>query len=314
MNQTPATLRAFLTGLIDYAGLFPPASLPLAEALANFARYAVGDDQWMLGRFIVPIGRLPHITDTMMQPFTEANPLHLSLLSGDMAGELPLWQSFCERYNGRITTTLLETRLPLTDRITPTLKNNAQLLANAGFTMRIFYELPFNADWDTRLSEVIQAIADYNRDTGDNAGFKLRCGGVEPHMFPTPAQIARAIRLCQDADVTMKCTAGLHHPIRHFNEEVSTKMHGFINVFGAGILAAAHNLPTDDIQRIIEEEDAAQFVFSADAFCWRDTAVSLTNITHTRHIQQLSYGSCSFDEPRQDLQALGWLNPARARG
>ena len=48
-------------GLIDYAGLFPPASLDLAAAVRNFTWYRLGDDNWMLGRFIVPASRLQDV-------------------------------------------------------------------------------------------------------------------------------------------------------------------------------------------------------------------------------------------------------------
>ena len=44
-----ASLRALLTGVVDYAGLFPPARLPLDEAIRNYARYRQGSDAWMLG-------------------------------------------------------------------------------------------------------------------------------------------------------------------------------------------------------------------------------------------------------------------------
>ena len=55
--KASAGARAFLAGLIDYAGLFPPAALPLGPALAEYARHRAGPDAWMLGRFIVPAGR-----------------------------------------------------------------------------------------------------------------------------------------------------------------------------------------------------------------------------------------------------------------
>ncbi len=36
MSQAIHTL---MTGLIDYAGLFPPAGLPMREAVGNYAKY-----------------------------------------------------------------------------------------------------------------------------------------------------------------------------------------------------------------------------------------------------------------------------------
>ena len=46
--------KALLAGLIDYAGLFPPAALSMEEAVRNYARYREGEHAWMLGRFVVP--------------------------------------------------------------------------------------------------------------------------------------------------------------------------------------------------------------------------------------------------------------------
>ena len=51
-------IRTLLEGSIDYAGLFPPAGLPLETALRNYAAYSAGEAAWALGRFILPVGRL----------------------------------------------------------------------------------------------------------------------------------------------------------------------------------------------------------------------------------------------------------------
>jgi hypothetical protein len=54
-------LRTLLTGLIDYAGLFPPASLEMAEAARNYDAYRAGPHSWALGRFILPSARLNEV-------------------------------------------------------------------------------------------------------------------------------------------------------------------------------------------------------------------------------------------------------------
>ncbi|HUP60997.1 MAG TPA: hypothetical protein VNA69_11315 [Thermoanaerobaculia bacterium] len=48
------SLRVLLEHLIDYAGLFPPASLTMQDAVRNYARYRDGKYAWALGRFVVP--------------------------------------------------------------------------------------------------------------------------------------------------------------------------------------------------------------------------------------------------------------------
>jgi hypothetical protein len=46
--------RELLRGLIDYAGVFPPAALPLAEAVDNYQRYRSGPHAWIVSRFVIP--------------------------------------------------------------------------------------------------------------------------------------------------------------------------------------------------------------------------------------------------------------------
>ena len=57
--------RALLSGMVDYAGLFPPAQLPLEKAVREYAVHLGGAEAWVLGRFIIPAQRLeelePHL-------------------------------------------------------------------------------------------------------------------------------------------------------------------------------------------------------------------------------------------------------------
>jgi hypothetical protein len=59
--QTSDALRSLLTGLIDYAGLFPPASLDLTTAMSNYAAYRASEHAWMLGRFVVPAAQAAEV-------------------------------------------------------------------------------------------------------------------------------------------------------------------------------------------------------------------------------------------------------------
>src|SRR5215467_3773609 len=52
------SLRDLLSGLIDYAGLFPPATLDMATAARRYADYREGEYRWALARFVVPVARL----------------------------------------------------------------------------------------------------------------------------------------------------------------------------------------------------------------------------------------------------------------
>jgi len=55
------SLRALLANVVDYAGLYPPASLPLAEVVTNYDRYLVSPEAWMLNRLVLPIEKLGEV-------------------------------------------------------------------------------------------------------------------------------------------------------------------------------------------------------------------------------------------------------------
>src|ERR1700742_2889493 len=61
MPVIPSSLRALLTHLIDYAGLYPPAALSLQHVEENFTRYLAGPESWILKRLVLRTGSLAQI-------------------------------------------------------------------------------------------------------------------------------------------------------------------------------------------------------------------------------------------------------------
>jgi hypothetical protein len=314
MNPTD-TFYAFAEHMIDYAGMFPPARLPLQAAIRHHALYLRGSERWLMGRFVMPASRLPELDERLMRSFSAETPLSLCLISSDLAGDVSIIRPFQQYYGPRTIVDMIETRLPDAGDVEAIIERQHRLLQNGSLSVRVFYELPFNAAWDAHIAPTIQTIAAFNRSAGSAHGFKLRCGGLQPADFPTPEQVAQAIIVGRDAGVAIKCTAGLHHPVRHMNSGVRTMMHGFINVFAGGILAHVHHLTMAELAEIIAEEDGTAFQFSADRLRWRELEVTIGQIMAVRHNALLSFGSCSVDEPHAGLTALGLLgemsNPKR---
>ena len=166
----------------------------------------------------------------------------------------------------------------------------------------VFWEAP-----PEKAEQTIALIAGHNSDE-DMAtfGYKLRTGGVTADAFPTSAQIACALVTAATHQLPIKFTAGLHHPIRQFRDEVKTKMHGFLNVLGAAVLAAEHQWDADHAVTMLEDEDPRSFSFTDDFFAWRDWKIDTERLQYRRKFVR-SFGSCSFDEPRDDLRALDLL-------
>ena len=147
------------------------------------------------------------------------------------------------------------------------------------------------------------ALLDAIKRHGQRA--KIRTGGITPDAFPAIGNVAEFLRACKAKGVAFKATAGLHHPLRCVrpltyepNAALGT-MHGFLNVF----LAAAM---VDDAEAILRETDPTAFRFDDDGASWRDRRVSIDDLKAMRRFAT-SFGSCSFEEPIDDLKELGWL-------
>jgi hypothetical protein len=303
----------FMTHLIDYAGLFPPASLPLKAAIHNYADYKTSLDAWMLGRFIIPIARLEELNE-YVSLFTPELPLFCVGLGSKrnelrecLAGlkdDLAKMAAFCDRYGDLVRFDVLELPLPQTLVDRELLKAIGDMTAEHGLNTFCEMTVALDSSWERALEATLDVIAEHNAANGSVLGFKLRTGGVSAAAFPTPGQVAMALIGCRDRKIPMKFTAGLHHPIRMHRNEVGVRMHGFVNVFVAGMLAHRHHLTVLETEQILTDEDSTHFSFTAEGVAWKDKMIAVSAVDQLRTTLLRSYGSCSFDEPRADLRSL----------
>jgi hypothetical protein len=77
-------------------------------------------------------------------------------------------------------------------------------------------------------------------------------------------------------------------------------------VLGAGVLAAEHRWDEKQTAAMLDDEDTTSFSFDDESFAWREWKIDTKRILERRKLVT-SFGSCSFDEPREDLRALGVL-------
>lgn len=320
----PPSLKTLLGEILDYAGLFPPADLSLAQAVHNYADYRDEREAWMLSRFVLPVRRLPDLTP-FQSLFSGEDPYRFSVLGtgGDdpdtfldaFTRDLDVIDTFDDEYGGRVQVDVMEVPLPLSlvgagyDALESFFTSVDQRLVQAGTAkLNFFFEVPMRRNAVEELPAVCTALAEHNSQQAVPAraemGLKMRCGGAEPSDVPSVPHAARLITACRDAGIPFKATAGLHHPIRHYDDGLDTEMHGFLNIFAAAVLAAEHQLDPDDVQALLSEETANNFRFEKDSFAWRNLSASLEGIQHTRDSLALSFGSCSFEEPVDHLRDL----------
>jgi hypothetical protein len=244
------SLQTLLAGLIDYAGLFPPAALSMEQAIANYRRYRDGEHAWMLGRFVVPAAR-----------------------AADVPAEIPV-------------------SVVGVDEVKASTVEDVHRIGNEANGRTVYVEV---TDID-----LIEHIALHNLRA------KIRTVGVTTDAFPSSNDVANFMRKCADHGVAFKATAGLHHPVRcvrpltYASDAPRGTMHGFLNVFMAAAL-----LPRAD--EILEDDDPKAFKFDDDIASWRAHGVLTADLKKLRDDFAISFGSCSFEEPINDLKELGWL-------
>lgn len=285
-RRAPA-VDALLHGLFDYAGLFPPAALSMAEAAENYQRYRTSADSWMLGRFVVPAARLNELADAA--PAAESGAWPLSVVVRSWREETPMVEAFAAAHRNQFQVAAIETRDPA-----------RQPAFNADTF--VYVELPI----DDQLPHRLTALAAKERA-------KLRAGGLEADQFPPADEIAKFMDGCLRLMVGWKATAGLHHPFPaerptcDADDAPLAPMHGFVNVTLAATLIYSGLGGRRKATELLEESDAGAFGLSPDAIQWRGVAIEADAIRKTRERFFHSIGSCSFDEPLDDLKSAGWL-------
>jgi hypothetical protein len=318
------SLRALLHEIVDYAGLFPPADLPLRDALHQYADHRADSEAWMLSRFVLPVRRLPDL-DVHQTLFRQGAPYAFSALGTggsdadsfltSFAGDLDAIEAFDEEHGGQAHVDVLEVALP------PALLGSTQqtvldffervdrtLVTTGTAKLDLFVEVPLNEDTAGGLPQLCAAVAEYNSRQAVpercQVGLKMRCGGREPGDIPNVEHVAALITACRDAGIRFKATAGLHQPMRHYDDSMETEMHGFLNVFVAAAVAAEHGLDRGAVQELLLETNPENFQFLKEGLAWRDLTVPNKALHYIRETFATSFGSCSFEEPVNELRDL----------
>jgi hypothetical protein len=291
-----SALRPLLSGIVDYAGLFPPAGLDMAAAVRNYAEYRHDDASWMLGRFVVSASRLAELARELRGLENDSADAWqiAALLSDDVATDVATVETFNAELDEVAHVDTLEGKFSTPDAIT-------RAAALVGERFALFVEVP--VDRDPR--PLIDAVA----AAGVNA--KIRTGGVTVDAFPSAPAIVRFMRECAEARVPFKATAGLHHPIRaehrltYAPDAPSGTMYGYLNVFLTAALLP--ELTDAEAVALLEESDPRALVVSRDSIRWRDHELRADQANAARERVASSFGSCSFREPVDDLHALSLL-------
>lgn len=277
-----------LEGIIDYAGLFPPARLNMAEAVAAYLKVTEGSQAWIVDKFLCPAGRLQEMARELDGKGVEGLPVgviatastdydtFMSALEED-AKSMTWFQEYADIVS-------YEVRLPEGASV------DAVVADLRGFdAIDVYLELP----WGPGQSDLVAAIA-----ATEWLGAKARTGGSDVAAFPSSEALAGFLKDAQDLDVPFKLTAGLHEPLRHLDRATGAWHHGFLNILTALAMNETYDFSRSEMAEILEAE---QLEFPGGSFSYQGEKAEGEGVREVF----IGFGSCSVDEPIAGLKKIG---------
>jgi hypothetical protein len=291
----PPVLRALLAGAIDYAGLFPPAELTMATAVAQYKAHRDSPDAWALGRFVVPVSSLEALAQEAGDGAEAAERLIplTALIGAATADDVETIERFnraCAVHGARV------------DAIE--VKAATDSVARA-----VLAAIP--ARWP-RYVEVValgEGLGASLHEIARSGGFaKVRTGGLTPEAIPTPDRLLDFLEGAARRQLPFKATAGLHHAVRGLHrlraapDGPSGVMYGYLNLMIASAILWRGGDRTLAREALLESEIAA-FTINGDALLWHDLRFEGDALGRMRAEFFHGFGSCSFTEPLEELPA-----------
>jgi len=285
------SLPSYVHGLVDDASIFPPGNAPIQEAVAAHRRHRASSYADLVGPFVVSDTRLPELGAV---PGVAADaPLDVVVVVTGGAGAVEPAATWASRTDG-VELAGLEIAMRQSDAgdLAPNARRIVTAFDQLGLDVSLAVEVPRlygdepSASWLDALDEL--AAVDHR--------LKLRTGGLEEDAFPGVHELATCIVAALDRELRFKCTAGLHHAVRHQDPETGFDHHGFLNVLLA-TRASLDGAGVDDLAGVLAVRDGAMLTAKI-------TALDADGLASARR-WFTSFGSCSILDPLDDLTQLG---------
>ena len=279
----PGHIPPLLAGLLDDAAVFPPGNASLPDAVSAHHAHRRAWYAPLVGVLVLPASALPEAAGLL----DEDQRLDVGAV-GD-AGLDALGAAIDEAGPGL---RVRQVELSVAKRGEDPQPGLRRLLARLGGwpSLTGYAEIPLT--WG--LLGALDAVAGARADGLDIAP-KFRAGGLAAELFPTPVELAAVICACRDRGLPFKLTAGLHHAVRHTDQETGLVHHGFLNVLVATALAV-DGAEVADVAEVLAGTDPAPLV-DAGRLHW----------SRPRPLW-VGFGSCSVLEPLTDLVRLGLVD------
>jgi len=278
--------RELFAGLFDDAALFPPGNAAMVRAVPAHLAYGRTTQADLVGPFLCPASRLDELCLTLDDDGILGVTVIADTGTGGVADAVAAVAG-----DRRLELRGVEIALRAEHDLGTSARRTVAAVLDAGLPddTAVFVEVPRWAPADP----VLDLLAEYGLSA------KLRTGGVDASAYPDETEVAAFLLACLDREVTVKCTAGLHHAVRNTADDTGFEQHGFLNL----LLAVRAALDGADEQGVADELGDRD----RDAVAARVRALTPDRATRTRAWFR-SFGTCSIDEPVEDLRALGLID------
>lgn len=286
------TTRRLLAGLIDDAALFPPGNAPMAAAVPAHDAH---ERSWygpFIGPFLCPDVRLAELVDALGGRDADVGPLRVIVIVTGGAAAV----------GEAVGTVKDEPRLALAGVEVPPTGNGEGIEAARQAVVRLTAEVPADVPAFLEVARGPAAEGVLDVLAGTRVRAKLRTGGTSAAAFPGEREVADFMLQCLRREVAFKCTAGLHHAVRHTARDLGFEHHGFLNVLLA-VEAALAGGSVDDVAAVLAQRDEVGVAEGVK----RLTGEQVTAIRRWF----ASYGTCDVGEPLDGIVGLGLLPAGR---
>lgn len=294
-------LDVLLEKLFDYAGMFPPASLPFERALSESAQFPASLERpWILANDLVLDTRHAHLLLGAVRNGSSGftRPIRLVLL----ATESPA--AVCELAEELVHDTAATANpiaISAIEAKSPQGSCAATIALFRACCIKLSAALAIEPElsvepWRESLLEAVRAAF----TEAGLVALKCRCTG------PTgiaASRLAQAIAEACDAEIPFKVTGGFHHPIAE--PAAHEYPMGFLNLAAAVMFrrALGHAAPLEILERLLTNSSAAALSLTT-GLAFENLLLSAAKLQAAKKEAHFSIGSCSLHEPDADLLRL----------
>lgn len=280
--------------------MFPPAARCFEGALVESASLpSTLQRPWMVGSdMVLDASHARKLLKLDLREPGYKQTMKVSLLSTE---EAPSVASLIEEIHGserpdgiKLKVVSLEAKVASAS-VDATIQSYASLIQHHSILLAVEPDLS-TPSWESTLTDVVSSIL----ASGARCALKCRCSG------PTGIdgeRLAHAVIAAADARLAFKATGGLHHPIVE-TERYSNSV-GFLNLAAAVTLRRIRgkDLPVSTMTQLLANSDIHALSFGG-GLAFKNVKATLEEVQKAKRIAGFSIGSCSLQEPDDDIARL----------